>query len=440
MSIILRIDQTLLRMGLKWKFREHVPYRSIAFILKEAEKRDSLNFYILYMLSEVDHPDVLEAQATRLANSRRQGNYMPSAVLDTLSRNSENGKILSIESKKKLLSISESLKNDDFLRKSAFNLWEMSPHHDDLIVLQDITNSDIRFETALMGRSKRKDFTAIDELVERINEDPKYWWQATRNIWNEKLEQLFEEKVANFSTSSDLDELWMVDELFEKLEIQKAESLLIKYWNNLSSHSDFIRIALMTATYRLDKLIAANLECKNNAKEIFKSIYFTLGFKTAGRKGIYRREQIESFKPYFKYIDETHLSSFSEICRKHEWDGISQVLEPLIKEERFRRFVEIDVSRLTESLESNSSFVYWWISDRKQEGWTHRKTVDALLNWFEQYESEQALEVISKPLSESGKRADYIALECILQNMDSLSNKEDVLSKLYFNIYSRSLE
>lgn len=78
--------------GLKWKFREHVPYRSIAFILKEAEKRDSLNFYILYMLNEVDHPDVLEAQATRLANSRRQGNYMPSAVLDTLSRNSENGK------------------------------------------------------------------------------------------------------------------------------------------------------------------------------------------------------------------------------------------------------------------------------------------------------------------------------------------------------------
>ena len=89
-------------------------------MLKEAEKRDSLNFYILYMLSEVDHPDVLEAQAARLANSRRQGNCMPSAVLDALSRNSENGKILSIESKEKLLSISESLEGDDFLRKSAF--------------------------------------------------------------------------------------------------------------------------------------------------------------------------------------------------------------------------------------------------------------------------------------------------------------------------------
>ena len=169
-------------------------------------------------------------------------------------------------------------------------------------------------------------------------------------------------------------------------------------------------------------------------------MYFTFGFKTIGRKGIYCSKQIKSFKPYFKYIDEIHLSDFSEICLQYEWDDISQVLEPLIKGKRFRRFIEIDVSRLTESLESDSGFVYWWVSDRKKEGWSHQKTIETLFNWFEQHKSEQALEVISKSLSESGKRSDYIALECILQNMDNLSNKEDVLNKLYFNIYSRSLE
>lgn len=426
--------------GLKWKFSEYLPHKSIAFILQEAEKRDSLNFYILYMLSDVDHADVLEAQATRLANSRRQGNSMPSAVLDSLRRNSKGGKILSIESKERLLYISESLENDDFLRKSAFNLWEMSPYHDDLVVLQDITSSDIRFETALMGRAKRKDFTAIDRLIEKINENPRYWWQATRYIWNDKLEKLFEEKIANINEQTDLDDLWIVDELFEKIETRKAEELLVNYWRRLSDYPEFIQIALMTATPRLQSLIAETLEFKNNAEEIFKHLYSTLGFKTIGRKGIYRREQIESFKPYFKYIDEMHLSNFSEICLKQGWEDVSQVLEPLIKEERFRRFVEIDVSRLTGSLESNSSFVYWWISDRKQEGWTHRKTVDALLDWFKQYESEQALEVISKPLSENGKRTDYELLEIVLKNMDNISNKESILSKLYFNIYSRTLE
>lgn len=428
--------------GLKWKFREHVPYRSIAFMLKEAEKRDSLNFYILYMLSEVDHPDVLEAQATRLANSRRQGSYMPSAVLDTLSRNSENGKILSIESKKKLLSISESLEGDEFLRKSAFNLWEMSPHHDDLIVLQDIANSDIRFETALMGRAKRQDTTAVAQIIEKINENPRYWWQATRYIWHDKIEQLFEERFASIIDFSDAysDELYMIDELFEKLETQKAEKILMKNWDSLSYHFRFIQIALMIATPKLQNLVAKKLENVSNIKEVFKLIKFTLGIRTNDRKGIDNYQQMKCLQPYFKYHGEGCLCSYSEICLKHEWDDISRVLEPLIKEKRFRRFVEIDVSRLTESLESDRSFVYWWISDRKKEGWSHQKTIEILFNWFEQYKSEQALNVISKPLSESGKRTDYIVLEGILQNINDLPNKADTLSKLYFNIYSRSLE
>ncbi|TXD96787.1 ATP-binding protein [Psychrobacter frigidicola] len=428
--------------GLKWKFSEYVPHKSIAFILQEAEKRDSLNFYILYMLSDVDNADVLEAQATRLANSRRQGNSMPSAVLDNLRRNSEGGKILSIESKERLLSISESLENDEFLRKSAFNLWEMSPYHDDLVVLQKITNSDIRFETALMGRAKRKDMTAIDELVEKINDDSSYWWQATRYIWHEKFEQIFEEKIANVSESSDSysNELWMVAELYEKLEIQKAEEILIKYWNNLSYHYRFIQIALMIATPKLQELVASTLENEKNIKEVFKLSKFTLGIRTEGRKGVYRYEQMKALQPYFKYHDERYLSGYSEICLKQGWEDISQVLEPLLIDKGLRRFVEVDTSRLNDSLENNSNFVHWWISDRKKEGWAHQRVVEALFNWFNQHQSEYALDVIFKPLSESGKRTDYLRLENIIRNIDNLSNKEEVLSKLFFNIYSRSLE
>jgi len=434
--------------GLKWKFREHVPYRSIAFMLKEAEKRDSLNFYILYMLSEVDHPDVLEAQATRLANSRRQGNYMPSAVLDTLSRNSENGKILSIESKKKLLSISESLEGDEFLRKSAFNLWEMSPHHDDLIVLQDIANSDIRFETALMGRAKRQDTTAVAQIIEKINENPSYWWQATRYVWHKDFEKLLEESVAKIDESSDLEIFWIIDELFEKIKIQEAESLLIKYWNNLSSHSMFIQIALMIATPNLQNLVAKKLGNKSNVEEYFMHVRHTLGVRTRGRKGIHRYEQMKAIEPYFEYLDESFLFDCAIICLKENWQNIHQKLKTMIKDEGYRRVVVISVKDLEESYLVETSFderkisffTYDWINSQKRFGWSHQKIVDALFDWFQQYKSEQALNVISKPLSESGKRADYIALEGILQNMDSLSNKEDVLNKLYFNIYYRSLE
>jgi adenylate kinase family enzyme len=434
--------------GLRWKFREHVPYRSIAFMLKEAEKRDSLNFYILYMLSEVDHPDVLEAQAKHSANRRRQGNYMPSAVLDMLSRNSENGKILSIESKKKLLFISESLEGDDFLRKSAFNLWEMSPHHDDLIVLQEIDNNDIRFETALMGRAKRQDTTAVAQIIEKINESPSYWWQATRYFWHEDFEKLLEESVAKIDESSDLEIFWIIDELFEKIEIKKAEALLVKYWDNLSNHKKFVQIALMIATPKLQDLVSRKLEDISDIMNVFEFFGFTLGIKTNGRKGIHYYEQMKAIEPYFEYLDEYFLFECASICLNKNWQDTHQKIKPMIKDEGYRRVVVISVKDLEESYlaetsfdERKASFFTWdWINSQKRLGWSHQKIVDTLFDWFEQYQSEQALEVISKPLSESGKRSDYIVLEGILQNMDSLSNKEDVLNKLYFSIYSRSLE
>ncbi len=434
--------------GLRWKFREHVPYSSIAFMLKEAEKRDSLNFYILYMLSEVDHPDVLEAESTRLANSRRQGNYMPSAVLDNLFRNSENGKILSIESKEKLLSISESLEGDEFLRKSAFNLWEMSPHYDDLIVLQDIANSDIRFDTALMGRAKRQDTTAVAQIIEKINENPSYWWQATRYLWHKDFEKLLEENVATIDESSDLEIFWIIDELFEKIEIRKAESLLVKYWNHLSNHKKFIQIALMIATPNLQELVAIKLGNSSNIEKFFIHFRSTLGVRTRGRKGIHRYEQMKAIEPYFEYLDESFLFDCASICLRENWQNTHQKLRTMIKDDGYRRTVVISITDLEKSYLAKTSFderkvsffTYDWINSQKRFGWSHQKIVDALFDWFKQYQSEQALNVISKPLSESGKRVDYIALEVILQNMDSLSNKADILSKLYFNIYSRSLE
>lgn len=428
--------------GLKWKFREYIPYRSIAFILQEAEKRESLNFYILYMLNEVDHPDVLEAQVIRLADKERKGNFFPSAIEDTLRRSSKDEKKLSIKSKQRLFSISDSRNNDDFIRKSAFKLWEISPHSDDLSILRQIVNDDIRFETALMGRAKRKDMTVVDELVEKISEDSSYWWQATRYIWHNKLEQLFEGKIANVSESSDSysDELWMIDELFEKLESQKAEEILINYWDNLSYHSRFIQIALMIATPKLQELVASKLENENNIKEIFELSRFTLGIRTEGRKGIYRYEQMKALQPYFQYHNETYLSSYSEICLKQGWEDISQILEPLLIDKGLRRFVMIDASRLEECLTENRNFAYWWISDRKKEGWSHQRTIEALFHWFNQHQSKQALNIIFKPLSESGKRSDYLLLESMLKSMENLSNKEEVLHTLYFNIYSRSLE
>lgn len=435
---------------LRWIFKEYVPHNSIEYILKEAERREGLSFYVLYMLHEVDHPKVLEAQAIRLANNRRQGNHLPSSVLDSLRRDFEDGKTLSIESKQELLSMSENLDNDGFLKESAFRLWEISPHYDDLFILRQIVKDDVRFEIALMGRAKRKDFTDIDGLVERINENPSYWWQATRYIWHVDFEKLLESTVANISGSSDLysNDLWMIDELFEKLETQKAELLLIKYWDNLSNHTKFIQIALMIATPNLQELVASKLENSSNIEEFFINFRSTLGVRTRGRKGIHRYEQIEAVEPYFKYLEDSLLFSFASICLEKDWQVMHRKIKTIIKDEDYKRTVVISVKDLEKAYSAETSleklkvsfFSYDWINSQKRLGWSHQKIVEALFDWFNLYCDAQALNTVSKPLSESGKRTDYIYLENLLKGMIELPNKQKVLDRLYFNIYSRSLE
>lgn len=424
---------------LDFKFRDHIPSRSISYIVQGAYERPNLHGDILSLSKDIDHPDVLELQARSFADIEKKDDSNFGFTMFTKFFKGKDYKTLSSKSKERLLTLSNCTE-DKFLRKKSFELWEDSPYHDDLIILQQIPQDDICYDTAVMGRAKRKDYTVIDELIEKISEDPFYWWQATRHIWHDKLEQLFEDKIAHIDNILEAEMFHLIDEIFEKLDIHKAEALLIRYWDKLSNHSKFIQIALMIATPKLQELVAKKLENINNIREFFEFIKHTLGIRTNNRKGITRYEQMKGLQPYFKYHDKMYLSSYSEICLKHGWNDISQVLEPLINEERYRRFVEINVSRLTESLKGNSSFVYWWISDRKKEGWSHQRTVETLFNWFEQHKSEQALETISKPLSESGKRTDYAHLESILKGMTGLSNKQKVLDRLYFNIYSRSLD
>lgn len=425
--------------SLGFKFRDYIPRRSISYIIQQAYKRPSLFNSIFSMLRDVDHPEVLEFQAKHFSDIEKKDDSNFGFTMFTSFFKSDDYQVLSNASKERLLFISNHTE-DDILRKKSFELLEKSSNIDDLVILQQITKDDIRFETALMGRAKRQDVTVVDDLIEKINTDPVYWWQATRYIWSEKLEQLFEEKISQIHKKTDLDDLWMIDELFEKVEIKKAEELLIKYWEELSGYPKFIQIALMLATLKLQELVAEKLKNESNVGKYFQLIQFTLGIKTHGRKGIYNYEQMKALEPYFAYIDEYILSELSEICLKHRWMNIVQAIAPLITDKRFRRSVEIDKSNLDSALHENNDFVYLWISDRKEEGWTHQETIDALFEWFENHKSIEALNIIIEPLGESGKRSDFLSLKSILEHIDNLSNKEEVLNILHFDIYSRSLE
>ncbi|ENX08401.1 hypothetical protein [Acinetobacter variabilis] len=311
---------------LDFKFRNYLPTDStINYLLDYADKSDLKN-YILYLLRLVDHPDVLEAQVRKLADWGRKGAHTWGLIADDVSRAFEEGKQLSKLSKDRLKEIFIKTTEDSFVRKYALRIWISSPNGSDLEALQSISNEDDIYDEVLMAKAKCKDLSIIDQLIEKIkNNDSTYWWQATRYIWHEKFEQIFEDYILTVNDEN----YWMIDEIFEKISIKKAENLLEKYWDNINQYNIFIQLALLVATDKLCSLVDNSIQDRN-LQEVFKYFSHHWGFKQKGRKGIHRYDQLQAIKPYIQYLDDFSKSELYEISLKNGWKDFAQeFIDPL---------------------------------------------------------------------------------------------------------------
>lgn len=422
---------------LDFKFKQYFPTQPIIDYLINYANSSDLKNNILYLLRLVDQPDVLEAQVNKLADWDRRGYHTWGLIADDVARAFEEGKSLSHSSKIKLKEIFINEKNDFFARKHALSIWISSPDDGDLEILQTISNEDEIYDRVLMAKAQYKDLSIVDQLVVKIKEsDSDYWWQVIRHIWHEKFELILEEKIL----TTNEDNCWLLAEIFEKISVPKAEQLLEKYWKHISQHNIFIQIALLVATENMILLVNNSLNGRN-LEECFKYFNYRWGFRTKGRKGIYRYEQVMAIKPYIQYLDDFSKRDLFEICLVNGWkDFAIQVIDPLLLNNRMN-YLKIDTTKLSKELDEGK--ITWsdrWLDDCIEQGWTTNESITVMFDWLKNNYSELAVDIISSNLEYLGSRSDFLILKEICDIKDKSPKIQEILERVYWSVYLRTLE
>ncbi|MCU4578440.1 ATP-binding protein [Acinetobacter courvalinii] len=422
---------------LDFKFKYYLPTKpSIDYLLNYARESDLKN-HILYLLRLVDQPDVLEAQVNKLADWERKEYHTWGLIVDDVVRSFEEGKSLSKSSKNRLKEIFINEENNFFERKHALRIWASSPADSDLEILQTISSEDEIYDLCLMAKAQYKDLSIVDQLVVKIREDnSSYWWQVIRHIWHEKFELILEEKILTIND----DNCWMLAEIFEKMSVSKAEQILEKYWENIGKYNIFIHLALLVATEKSVSLVSDSLR-ERNLDECFKYFNHIWGFKTEGRKGINRYEQIIAIKPYIQYLSDLAKTDLFEICLKNGWkDFAIQFIDPLLPNDS-KYPLKIDTTSLSEELREGR--VIWsnrWLDDYIRNGWNRNEPIIVMMDWLKNNYSDLAVDITSSNLEYLGSRSDFLILNEICDLKGKSSKIQEILKRTYWSIYSRTLE
>ena len=320
--------------GLRWAFQEKLPEAPLRYFIERAGTSE-LQWPITFMLHGIDHPDAVDFIARELAATDNQlegtENSSTFAVITRdhwKRRQEETGLAMSAESRGWLKSLWENKQNEKYLRTRAFQLWYSTTAEGDISTLQAVSADDHLRDAVLFQRLRRRDVTAIPNLVEKLKQDNGgYWWQAGRYIWSDELTESLDsaldrrgiraERNWNSSAGDAID--WILPERLMELPFHKVEELLLKHWDHLRFSAYYVQAALYTATPRLVDMANQAIANCPNPESMFKHVAFHFGYKNRDRSGITRLTQIEVFLPYLDYLEDYDLWSLWQICNEHGW-------------------------------------------------------------------------------------------------------------------------
>src|SRR6185312_10494695 len=437
--------------GVAWKFRDHVPRAALSYFVERAKRSEALRWPITYMLKGVDDPIAVQHEVEYLAQCSRdagKGGFLDHFLKSEWQRLSEGGKRMSMESKQRLLDISSDQHNDEHLRKQAFSLWEVSVGPSDLEVARGIDRDDVRYDKAVWARARRKDLTVVSQLLEKIEESPRYWWQAGRYLWTEELIEALGKAVKKIARTdaSEREHIgdWIVPELILRLDERTGESLLLPVWNEIRHIPAFLQVALCLATPKLEELAKEAVADAPEPSALFEHFSFTAGIYTSGREGITRLRQLQVLQPYFQLLSDLDLIGLRDACIKRGWlDYARKYLEPVLHRresdlvKRTLSRTAIDLSDLESDLNENRYWrCYHWFEQQMRNGARREELIDALFDWFKERKSLPALKVVGNVLSEEGNRLEFARLGEVVSDMP---NTDEILGETQFNVFRRTL-
>ena len=317
----------------KFAFRRWPPVHALKYLIRRAEGAE-LNWPILYLLNEVDHPDAVEFVARELASTARRlegsGNFSPFSATVTNSWDRDRRRDLgpmSAASKSRLLALWSAPDAEKHIQEQAFRLWAASEAEGDLDILRAVNREDKSFDRALFQPLKRGDHQAIPDLLEKLKTKKEdYWWQAGRYLWSDKMTEALDDSFARRGKSarrrwekpkSGAD--WITSESLLRLPTNVAERLLIKHWDHLHFVPNFVQAALYTATPKLQSLVATTMSECPAPKDLMMYIDSHYNLHGHGGSGVTRLAQVESLIPYFSLFSDLSIDHFWSLCNKQGW-------------------------------------------------------------------------------------------------------------------------
>ncbi|MGZ4955356.1 MAG: ATP-binding protein [Methylobacter sp.] len=438
-----------------WEFRRYLPLAAIPYFVQRANTDERLSWPITYMMRDFDHPVTVEHIARFLAD--RDRNRQPGAfdlcnhfLLDGWeSRQREHGIQMSKASKARLLELALDSANDSPLRKSAFRVWEKSKSPEDIDQLRQINKTSDLNEQAIWARARRKDKTVISQLIGLIPENPEYWWQAGCYVWSDEMTEALHQSIknvgddlkANHDTESDI-ELILSERLME-IDQRSAERIFLQEWDGLKYSPNFVQAALYFATPQLTPMVKKVIAESTEPAELLRHVTTHMGWKTQGRTGITRFEQVKLICDYADHLSEHDIYILWEICNERGWvDFRRSQLDARVANTEFfgkhRIFKTIDFSALNKTLEGTlRGTTSFWIENHIRNGNTLPELMDGLFDWLEKNRSVKALKILANIFYASARRCD---LEKLQRYTETWPETAELMEDLAFSIKCRTLD
>ncbi|WP_266231709.1 hypothetical protein [Paraburkholderia sp. CNPSo 3076] len=428
------------------------PRAALPYFVQRANESEALRWPITYMLRGIDDPIAVQHEVEFLAERSRQvadsGGIVDHFLSDEWRRRTEKlGKPMSEESKQHLLNLALNQDNDVHLRKRAFLLWEISIREGDINVARAIKTGDPLYNSAVWARVRRRDFTVIPELLEKIKENPRYWWQAGRYIWADDLtvalkESLYALPEVPEEKHEELGE-WIFPELMLRLDIKTSEQLLLGIWPKVRMLPTFVQLAMCLATPRLVDLANLAISEAADPRKLFEHFLHTAGLNINGRTDFSRFEQLDAIRPHLIHFSELELAQLWDFCNERNWQEFRiTYIEPILASlppsalTRRRTSDSIDMSDLEQELTSRRWRTYHWIEQQELNGVKREELFPALIQWVQGKGDIQALAVVAEIYSKDATRTEYLQFEDVAERIDG---HEDILAAVKFAVFNRTL-
>jgi hypothetical protein len=423
--------------NIRWAFHKDVPVSAIPYFVKRGQSED-LRWSITIMLNGLDHPDAVEFVVRELVNIERRlegkNGFSPFTNMapdEWRRRQEDKGRPMSRESRERLLAFWQNQDAEKHLREQSFRLWAASVMEGDLELLRSVGPSDLLADKSSWERLKRKDRTATDRLLIKLQGDRRAaWWRLAHFVWSEPLYLALDQELERRRTSvgsgwnvaSETD--YAVFEIIMALPLTEAEPLLVKHWDHLQFSSLFVQTALFLVSPRLQAMAKAAIDASPEPAKMFTHLTIHYGIRTQGRAGVTQPEQIEALIPYLDYLDEMAIHTFWTVCTDLGWLDLRRKYLDNRLSARFEG-IYLSEDRAMESLDKHAdrqhSWIDRWIEDYLEAGFTIDEAMGLFARWLSSRRTMAAFRLTSTVVVHAGRRQDLSILDVDIEPEDLAS-------------------